>query len=61
MPKKFESKKANKKGTCFTNWQLGQNQKRNIGGIFLNMARKDFDISEEGMTQTFYENYLGIF
>ena len=25
------------------------------------MARKDFDISEEDMTQTIYENYLGIF
>jgi hypothetical protein len=25
------------------------------------MARKDFDISEEYMTQTIYENYLGIF
>ena len=27
----------------------------------MNMARKDFDISEEYMTQTIYENYLGIF
>ena len=25
------------------------------------MARKDFDISEEDITQTIYENYLGIF
>jgi hypothetical protein len=25
------------------------------------MARKGFDISEEDMTQTIYENYLGIF
>jgi hypothetical protein len=25
------------------------------------MARKDIDISEEDMTQTIYENYLGIF
>ena len=25
------------------------------------MTRKDFDISEEDMTQTIYENYLGIF
>jgi hypothetical protein len=61
MPKKFESKQTNKKGTCFSNCQLGQNQKRNIGGIFLNMERKGFDISEEDMTQTIYENYLGIF
>ena len=27
----------------------------------MNMARKDFDISEEDMTQTIYGNYLGIF
>ena len=25
------------------------------------MTRKDFDISEEDMTQTIYENYFGIF
>jgi hypothetical protein len=56
MSKKFESKWANINGTCFTNWQLGQNQKRNFGGIFLNMARKDFDISEEDITQPIYEN-----
>ena len=61
MPKKFESKLHNKNCTCFTNCQLGQKQKRNIGGLFLNMGRKDFDISEEDMTQTIYENYLGIF
>jgi hypothetical protein len=54
MPKKFESKWANKKGTCFTNCWLGQNQKRNFDEIFLNMARKDFDISEEYITQTIY-------
>jgi hypothetical protein len=59
--KKFESKQANIMGTCFTNCQLGQNQKRNIGGIFMNMARRDFDISEEDMSQRIYENYLGIF
>jgi hypothetical protein len=56
MPKKFESKWANIKGTCFTNCQSGQNQKRNFGEIFLNMARKDFEISEEDMTQLIYEN-----
>src|SRR3989337_3024330 len=61
MHKKFESKQANIKGTCFTNFQLGQNQKRNIGEIFLDMARKDVDISEEYMTQTIFGNYLGIF
>ena len=27
----------------------------------MNMERKGFDISEEDMTQTIYENYLGIF
>ena len=41
--------------------QLGQNQKRNIGEIFLNLIRKDFVISEEDMTQEIYKNYLGIF
>jgi hypothetical protein len=60
VQKKFESKQARIKGTCFTNCQLGQNQKRNICEIFLNMARKGYDISEEDMTQTIYENYLGI-
>jgi hypothetical protein len=59
--KKFESKQAKIMGTCFTNCQLGQNQKMNIGGIFFIMARKDFDISEEYLTQTIYGNYLGIF
>jgi hypothetical protein len=59
--KKFESKQAKIMGTCFTNGQLGQNQKSNIGEIFLNMARKYFDISEEDMSQRIYENYLGIF
>jgi hypothetical protein len=43
-------------GTYFTNSQLGQNQKRNFGGLFLNMARRDFDISEEDITQKIYEN-----
>jgi hypothetical protein len=36
-------------------------EKKNFGGLFLNMARKGSDISEEDMTQTIYENYLGIF
>ena len=50
------SKQENIKGTCFSNCQLGQNQKRNFGGIFFIMARKYFYISEEYMTQQIYEN-----
>ena len=40
---------------------MGQNRKRNIGEIFLNMARKGFGIFEEYMTQKIYGNNLGIF
>ena len=61
MPKKFGSKKSKINGTCFTKCHLEQNKKRNIGGIFLNMTRKDFDISEEDMSQRIYGNNLGIF
>jgi hypothetical protein len=57
--KKFESKQAKIMDACFTNSQLGQNQKRNIGEMFLNMAKKYFDISEEDISQMIYENYLG--
>ena len=35
-------------------------QKRNIYELSLMMPSKDFDIFEEDMTQTIYENYLGI-
>ena len=61
MHKNFGSKKAKINGTCFTKCHLGQNRKRIIGEIFLNMARKGFDISGEDMTQTIYGHYLGIF
>ena len=61
MHKKFESKQEELNGTCFTKCHLRQNQKRNIGEIFLNMARIGFDIFEEDITPTIYENYLGMF
>ena len=35
-------------------------QEKIIGGLFLNMEMKYFAIFEEDMTQTIYENYLGI-
>ena len=47
--------------TCCTKCHLGQNRKRIIGELFLNMAMKSFAIFEQDMTQTIYENYLGIF
>ena len=47
--------------TSFAKCHLGQNRKRIIRGLFLNMAMKYFAIFEEDMTQTMYENYLAIF
>ena len=47
--------------TSFTKCHSGQNRKRNIGELFLNMAMKSFSIFDQDMTQTIYENYLGIF
>ena len=60
MSKKFGVKWAKINSTCFTMCHLGRDRKRNIGGLFLNMAMKCFAIFEEDMTQTVYENYLGI-
>ena len=60
VSKEFEVNREKENSTCFTMCHLGQNRKRNIGGIFLIMARKSFAIFEEDMTQTIYENYLGI-
>src|SRR3990170_7910589 len=61
MPKKFGVKQVKINSTSFTKCHLGQNRKGIICEIFLNMAWKDFDISEEYMSQMIYENYLGIF
>ena len=47
--------------TPFTKCHSGQNRTRNIGELFLNMAMKRFAIFDQDMTQTIYENYLGIF
>ena len=52
--KKFGSKQDKINGTSFTKCHLGQNRRMNIGGILLNMARKDFDIFEQDMTQKNY-------
>ena len=60
MSKKFGVNQAKINDTSFSNHHLGQNQKRNICELSLMMPRKDFDIFEEDMTQTIYENYLGI-
>ena len=60
MPKKFGVNQANIISTTFAKCHLGQNRKRIIGGLFLNMAMKYFAIFEEDVTQKNYENYLGI-
>ena len=46
--------------TFFTKCHSGQNRKRNIGELFLNMTMKGFAILDQDMTQSIYENYLGI-
>ena len=61
MRKEFEATWENKNSTCFTKCHLGQNRKRIIGELFLNMAMKRFAIFDQDMTQTIYENYLVIF
>ena len=61
MSKKFGGKQAKINSTSFTKGHLGQNRKRIIGGLFLNMAMKSFAIFEKDMTPKNYENYLGIF
>ena len=60
MSKKFGVNQANINSTSFAKCHLGQNRKRIIGGLFLNMAMKYFAIFEQDRTQTIYENYLGI-
>ena len=61
MSKKFGVNQANINSTSFAKCHLGQNRKRIIGGLFLNMAMKGFAIFDQYMTQKVYENYLGIF
>ena len=51
---------SNINSTFFTKCHLGQDRKRIIGELIFNMARKSFAIFEKDMTQTIYENYLGI-
>ena len=60
MSKKFGFKWEKINSTCCTKCHLGQNRKRIIGELFLNMAMKSFAIFDEDMTQTIYDNYLGI-
>ena len=61
MPNKFGSKQDKINGTSFTKCHSRQNRRMDIGGIFLNMARKGLVTFEQDMTQKMYENYLGIF
>ena len=60
MSNKFGVNQSKINDTSFTKCQLGQNRKRNLNELFFMMPRKGFDISVEDMTQTIYENYLGI-
>ena len=60
MSKKFGLNWEKINSTSFAKCHLGQNRKRIIGGLFLNMAMKYFAIFEEDITKTIYENYLGI-
>ena len=48
-------------GTSFTKCCFEQDRKMNVVELFLNYARKVFDIFDEDMIQTIYENFLGIF
>ena len=61
MPKDLGSNKEKIGGTSFTENHTGQKWRLIIGEIFLNMAMKSFAIFDQDMTQTIYENYLGIF
>ena len=47
--------------TSFTKCHSGQNGKWITGGLLSNMAMKRFSIFDQDMTQTIYDNYLGIF
>jgi hypothetical protein len=60
VSKKFGVNQAKINDTSFSKSHLGQNEKRNICELSLMMPRKGFDISMEDVTQTIYENYLGI-
>ena len=60
MPKKFGGNPKNINNTSFTKCCSEQNRKMNIPELFLNKARKVFDIFEIDMIQRIYENFLGI-
>ena len=60
MSKKFGVNQANINTTSFAKCHLGQNRKTIIGGLFLNITMNNFAIFDQDMTQTIYENYLGI-
>jgi hypothetical protein len=60
VSKKFGINQAKINDTSFSNHHLGQNKKKNICELSLMLPRKDYDIFVEDMTQTIYENYLGI-
>ena len=58
MSKKFGVNQEKVNDTSSSNHHLGQNQKMNICELSLMMPRKEFEIFEEDMTETIYENYL---
>ena len=60
MPKEFGRNQETIGGTSFTENHTGQKWRIIIGELFLNMAMKSFAIFDQDMTQTIYENYLGI-
>ena len=61
MPKKVGGNQEKIGGTSFTENHTGQKWRIIIGELFLNMAKKSLAIFDKDMTQTIYENYLGIF
>ena len=61
MPKKVGSNQEKIDGTSFTENHTRQKWIIIIGELFLNMAMKSFAVFDQDMTQTIYENYLGIF
>ena len=60
VSKEFEVNWEKENSTCFTMCHLGQNRKRIMWELFFIVAMKGFAIFDEDMTQTIYENYLGI-
>ena len=60
MPKKFGRNLEKISDTSYIKCHSGQNRRRNTGELFLKWPRKCLGIYDQDMTQTIYENYLGI-